>query len=112
MAKSAAGNGTHARIQYRTLGRTGERVSCLGLGGAHIGKPKPSDRESIRIIREALDGGLNFLDNSWDYNDDRSETRMGKAFGTAIVRRPLVLQHSRILITFPAFTASLKAAVS
>jgi aryl-alcohol dehydrogenase-like predicted oxidoreductase len=66
-------------VQKRTLGRTGEKVSCLGLGGSHIGKPKLSDDAAVRIIRQALDAGLNFMDNSWDYNDGASEIRMGKA---------------------------------
>ncbi len=66
-------------IQQRVLGRTGEKVSCIGMGGFHIGKPKLSDGEAIRLIREAIDHGLNFMDNSWDYNDGQSETRMGKA---------------------------------
>jgi len=66
-------------IPYRTLGNTGEKVSCIGLGGFHIGSSKLSDDESIRIIRTALDEGLNFLDNCWDYNDGASEVRMGKA---------------------------------
>ena len=64
---------------YRTLGQTGERVSALGLGGYHIGKPELTDEESIRIIRTALDRGMNFLDNCWDYNGGVSEIRMGKA---------------------------------
>jgi aryl-alcohol dehydrogenase-like predicted oxidoreductase len=61
------------------LGRTGENVSVLGLGGFHIGKPKLSDAEATRIIHAAIDAGLNFLDNSWDYNDGASEIRVGKA---------------------------------
>ncbi len=65
-------------IPYRTLGRTGEKVSLVGLGGSHIGQQK-DEQESIRIIRGALDRGINFLDNSWDYNDGKSEERMGKA---------------------------------
>ncbi len=65
-------------IPYRTLGQTGEQISCLGIGGSHMGKPK-DEAESIRIVRTALDGGLNFMDNSWDYNGGASETRMGKA---------------------------------
>ena len=65
-------------VQYRTLGRSGERVSCLGLGGYHIGN-QGSEAESIRIIRHAIDGGINFLDNCWDYNNGDSEVRMGKA---------------------------------
>src|ERR1700732_121306 len=62
----------------RTLGRSGEKVSVVGLGGYHIGM-QSDEQESIRIIRTALDGGINFLDNCWDYNDGQSEVRMGKA---------------------------------
>ena len=65
-------------VQYRTLGHTGERVSCIGLGGYHVGH-QDTEAESIRIIRHAIDGGINFLDNCWDYNDGASEVRMGKA---------------------------------
>lgn len=64
---------------YRTLGRTGEKVSAVGLGGAHIGKKKLSDDEAIRIMYTAIDRGVNFFDNCWDYNDGRSEEIMGKA---------------------------------
>ena len=63
----------------RPLGSTGVLVSAVGLGGSHIGKPKLSSKEAVRIIRTALDGGLTFMDNSWDYNDGESEKRMGKA---------------------------------
>ena len=67
-------------MPYRTLGRTGEKVSALGVGGSHVGKPeKLSEQDSIKIIRAALDRGLNFMDNSWDYNGGQSEIRMGKA---------------------------------
>jgi predicted aldo/keto reductase-like oxidoreductase len=62
----------------RTLGRTGEKVSIVGLGGYHVGM-QSDEQESIRIIRTALDGGINFLDNCWDYNGGESEVRMGKA---------------------------------
>jgi uncharacterized protein len=65
-------------IPYRTLGRTGEKVSVVGLGGYHLGKQSDPD-ESIRIIRTGIDEGLNFLDNCWDYNGGESEVRMGKA---------------------------------
>jgi predicted aldo/keto reductase-like oxidoreductase len=64
---------------YRTLGRTGERVSAIGMGGFHIGQPKLSDEESLRLVRAAIDGGITFMDNSWDYNQGQSEIRMGKA---------------------------------
>ncbi|MGD0530480.1 MAG: aldo/keto reductase [Polyangiaceae bacterium] len=62
----------------RILGKTGVRVSRVGLGGAHIGKQK-DEAESVRIIRSAIDRGLTFMDNSWDYNGGESEVRMGKA---------------------------------
>jgi predicted aldo/keto reductase-like oxidoreductase len=65
-------------IPYRTLGRTGERVSLIGLGGYHLGNQSDPD-ESIRIIRTGIDEGINFLDNCWDYNDGESEIRMGRA---------------------------------
>ncbi|HEY6375700.1 MAG TPA: aldo/keto reductase, partial [Edaphobacter sp.] len=63
---------------YRELGTTGERVSAIGLGGYHIGKQSNAD-ESIALIRKAIDGGITFLDNCWDYNDGLSEVRMGQA---------------------------------
>src|SRR5215469_8208048 len=70
---------TTSSIPYRTLGRTGERVSVVGIGGYHLGKPGLDARESIRIVRMALDEGVNFLDNCWDYNGGESEIRVGKA---------------------------------
>ena len=66
------------KMPYRALGRTGEKVSLVGLGGYHIGVQK-EEKESIRIIRTAIDSGINFMDNSWDYNEGISEVRMGKA---------------------------------
>lgn len=65
-------------MQYRALGSTGEQVSALGLGGFHIGSPE-TERESIAIIRAAIEGGITFMDNCWDYHDGVSEVRMGKA---------------------------------
>ena len=65
-------------IPYRTLGRTGEKVSLIGLGGYHLGSQSDPE-ESIRIIRTGIDAGINFLDNCWDYNGGESEVRMGKA---------------------------------
>lgn len=62
----------------RVLGHTGEKVSLIGIGGYHLGKGS-DEQESIRIIRTALDSGVNFLDNCWDYNGGVSEVRMGKA---------------------------------
>lgn len=65
-------------MPYRTLGRSGEKVSLLGLGGFHIGVQR-DEQESLRIIRTAIDSGVTFLDNCWDYNRGESEIRMGKA---------------------------------
>src|ERR1700678_3755453 len=63
---------------YRELGRTGERVSAIGIGGYHLGKQQDPD-ESIRLTRSAIDHGITFMDNCWDYNGGISEVRMGQA---------------------------------
>jgi predicted aldo/keto reductase-like oxidoreductase len=67
-----------AAVPTRTLGRSGEKISMVGLGGYHLGM-QSDEQESIRIIRTGLDSGISFLDNCWDYNDGQSEIRMGKA---------------------------------
>ena len=64
---------------YRTLGRTGERVSAIGMGGYHLAQHGLDENESIRLVRAAVDRGITFMDNSWDYNEGQSEIRMGKA---------------------------------
>jgi aryl-alcohol dehydrogenase-like predicted oxidoreductase len=66
-------------VPQRRLGRTNEMVSCIGLGGFHIGPPNLADSEMIPLIHKAIDGGITFLDNSWDYNNGNSELRMGRA---------------------------------
>ncbi|HEY8551414.1 MAG TPA: aldo/keto reductase [Vicinamibacterales bacterium] len=65
-------------IPTRPFGRTGVEVSILGLGGWHLGVPKTT-REAVRLAQAAIDAGITFLDNAWDYNDGVSEERMGKA---------------------------------
>jgi aryl-alcohol dehydrogenase-like predicted oxidoreductase len=65
-------------MQYRTLGRTGAKVSLIGIGGYHIGQPR-DPRDGIAIIRTAIDNGVTFMDNSWDYHLGESEIRMGNA---------------------------------
>jgi aryl-alcohol dehydrogenase-like predicted oxidoreductase len=65
-------------MPYRQLGRTGENVSLIGIGGGHLGRPK-TNGEAVRIVRAAIDSGVNFMDNSWDYSDGNSELRMGQA---------------------------------
>lgn len=67
-----------AAIPTRPFGRSGERVSILGLGGFHVGVPD-TDRAAVRLIHAAIDAGITFLDNAWDYNEGLSEERMGKA---------------------------------
>src|SRR6185295_2467375 len=64
---------------YRTLGSTGERVSAIGLGGWHLGLKHVDEQLSMRIVRAAIDRGINFMDNCWDYNEGASEIRMGRA---------------------------------
>jgi aryl-alcohol dehydrogenase-like predicted oxidoreductase len=73
------GKQNNCEMSYRTLGSTGERVSAIGLGGWHIGLKRVSEKLSLKIIRAAIDRGINFMDNSWDYNNGASEIRMGKA---------------------------------
>ena len=81
---------TKTEVPRRTLGRTGEKISMVGLGGYHIGSQK-DEQESIRIIRTALDSGINFLDNCWDYNGGESEVRMGKALRDGYRQRAFVM---------------------
>jgi predicted aldo/keto reductase-like oxidoreductase len=75
MSERASGSGVH----YRALGSTGERVSAIGVGGAHLAMKRVDEKLAIRIVREAVDRGINFMDNSWDYHKGESEKRMGKA---------------------------------
>src|SRR6266403_6103872 len=66
-------------MPYRILGATGEKVSVIGVGGWHLSIPHVDEKLSLRIVRTAIDRGINFMDNCWDYNDGESERRMGKA---------------------------------
>jgi predicted aldo/keto reductase-like oxidoreductase len=70
---------TSGQIPYRILGHTGEKVSLLGIGGYHLAQPFVLESTAIQIVRTALDSGVNFLDNCWDYHNGLSEERMGKA---------------------------------
>jgi aryl-alcohol dehydrogenase-like predicted oxidoreductase len=76
---------------YRKLGNTGEKVSAIGLGGWHLGLKTVDEQLAIRIVRSAVDRGINFLDNSWDYNDGASELRMGKALRDGYRERAFVM---------------------
>ena len=90
---SAAAKGENMKEEgmiYRSLGRTGEKVSAIGLGGFHIGMQE-REAESIAIIRAAIDRGITFLDNSWDYNEGESERRMGKALRNGYRKRVFLM---------------------
>jgi aryl-alcohol dehydrogenase-like predicted oxidoreductase len=77
-------------MMYRELGRTGERVSAIGMGGYHIGKQQDPD-ESIRLLRTAIDRGITFMDNCWDYNGGISEVRMGQALRDGYRQKVLLM---------------------
>ena len=70
---------SHGDMPYRKLGRSGEKVSCIGLGGYHLGQAGLPEAEAIKLFHAAVDRGINFSDNSWDYNNGESERRVGKA---------------------------------
>ncbi len=76
---------------YRQLGRTGETVSAIGMGGSHIAKPEVTEAETTRLIHEAIDRGITFMDNSWDYNKGQSEIRMGNALAEDGYRKKVFL---------------------
>jgi aryl-alcohol dehydrogenase-like predicted oxidoreductase len=77
--RMASARGSTQEMPYRTLGKTGEKVSCIGLGGYHLGQSQVSEDDAIRLFHSAIDRGINFSDNSWDYNQGESERRVGKA---------------------------------
>ena len=68
-----------SEVPLRPLGKTGERVSAIGLGGWHLALKNVDEPLGIRLVRDAIDRGITFMDNSWDYNEGLSEVRMGKA---------------------------------
>ncbi len=79
-----------AKMPMRKLGRTGVEVSLLGLGGFHLGIPR-DDAEAVRIVHAAMDHGVTFFDNCWDYNDGKSEARLGLALAGARRQRAFVM---------------------
>jgi aryl-alcohol dehydrogenase-like predicted oxidoreductase len=81
----------HGEMQYRILGHTGERVSAIGLGGWHLGFKQLDEQLVSRIVRSAIDRGITFLDNSWDYNEGASEIRMGKALRDGYRRKAFLM---------------------
>jgi uncharacterized protein len=89
-AAGAADEGSSRGVPTRPLGKTGERVSMIGLGGWHIGSVK-DENEAIKIMHTAIDEGLTFFDNAWDYHDGGSETIMGKALAMGSKRNKVFL---------------------
>jgi predicted aldo/keto reductase-like oxidoreductase len=77
--KKVAAEMSNPQMIYRELGSTGEQVSAIGLGGWHLSLKHVDEKMATRIVRTAIDRGINFMDNCWDYNGGASETRMGKA---------------------------------
>jgi aryl-alcohol dehydrogenase-like predicted oxidoreductase len=78
------------KMPMRKLGRTGVEVSLLGLGGFHIGIAK-DEKTAIQIVRTALDHGVTFMDNCWDYNDGRSQIWMGHALKDGYRKRAFLM---------------------
>lgn len=82
----------HPDMIYRTLGTTGERVSLIGLGGFHLAKPGGMDNaEAIRVAHAAIDAGITFCDNCWDYNNGESEVRLGRALARGYRERVFLM---------------------
>jgi aryl-alcohol dehydrogenase-like predicted oxidoreductase len=79
LVTSAAAGAANSEIPYRTLGHTGEKLSCIGMGGYHLGKSEVTEADAIKLVQAGVGRGINFLDNSWDYNKGVSELRVGKA---------------------------------
>jgi uncharacterized protein len=78
-------------LPTRVLGRTGVQVPIICLGGWHIGQPAIGDAEAERIMHAAIDNGLTFFDNAWDYHEGRSEEIMGNALATGGRRQKVFL---------------------
>lgn len=79
-----------ARMPRRQLGKTGVEVSAIGIGGYHLGNIE-KDADVIRLVRSAVDRGVTFLDNCWDYHDGRSEVVMGKALRDGYRKRVFLM---------------------
>jgi aryl-alcohol dehydrogenase-like predicted oxidoreductase len=101
-----------AEMTYRTLGHTGEQVSCIGLGGYHLGKKDVSEKDAIRLLHTGIDRGINFLDNSWDYNNGESEKRMGKALKDGNPRKRVFLMTKNDGRTAAEFNKQLDESLS
>src|SRR4051794_3876262 len=90
MSQPLASQTSSAGIPMRPLGKTGVQVSILGLGGHHQARPG-DEKESVRIVHAAVDNGIMFMDNAWDYHDGRAEEVMGKALAMEGYRKKVFL---------------------
>ena len=79
------------KMPMRTLGRTGEKISVLTIGGHHVGAKSVPEEVGINIVRTAIDEGVNFLDNAWSYQNGRSEKLMGKALKDGYRKKVLIM---------------------
>lgn len=91
LPRSSSPGELRGEMLYRKLGRTGETVSAIGMGGSHMAKASMPDAECIRLVHQAIDRGITFLDNSWDYNEGRSERLMGQALAEGGYRSKVFL---------------------
>jgi predicted aldo/keto reductase-like oxidoreductase len=82
---------TSSEMPSRVLGRTGERVSAIGLGGWHLALSHVDEALALRLMDAALERGITFMDNCWDYNDGASEERMGRALRNGRRRRVFLM---------------------
>lgn len=101
-----------ATIPKRRLGRTNEQVSMIGMGGFHIGHPYTPDNDAIKLMHRAIDRGITFLDNSWDYNAGMSELRMGRALSVNGYRDRVFLMTKLDGRTKAAFNAQLEESLA
>jgi aryl-alcohol dehydrogenase-like predicted oxidoreductase len=103
---------TTSEIPTRRLGRTNENVSMIGLGGFHIGHPDAPDGAMIKLIHSAIDRGITFMDNCWDYNSGNSELRMGRALSVLGYRERVFLMTKLDGRTKAAFNAQLEESLN
>jgi aryl-alcohol dehydrogenase-like predicted oxidoreductase len=99
-------------VPRRRLGRTNEQVSCIGMGGFHIGHPDQPDGDAVKLIHAAIDRGITFMDNCWDYNAGNSELRMGRALSVAGYRDRVFLMTKNDGRTKAAFNAQLEESLN
>lgn len=99
-------------VPKRRLGRTNEQVSIVGMGGFHIGHPYTPDDDAIKLIHAAIERGITFMDNSWDYNAGMSELRMGRALSVDGYRDRVFLMTKIDGRTKESFNAQLEESLN